>query len=202
MLPAALLLPLVHADLSTAWSMSTSTGWPLSNQWTYDTPVSLGKWKAKVAVEYDYNVLPKSPKTVSLAGSVPGAEDIDLSYKAARDFAGKKSSLNLKSVISSVGLTANFAGKRFPNELTKLTASKTVVAAGVKVLVEPSFASKAKEAALKLVAKKGPAAVTMDIAHSGVATYSVRSRHPPLPRRRRCRPRASACLPTMPPRPS
>jgi len=42
-------------------------------------------------------VLPKSPKTVSLAGSVPGAEDIDLSYKAARDFAGKKSSLNLKS---------------------------------------------------------------------------------------------------------
>lgn len=157
----------------------------MSNQWKYDTPLSLGNWKATAAVDYDPAVLLKSPKAVSLYGSVPGAENILLTYMMLRDFAAQKSLLTFKSVMNSVALTAHLAGETFPDELMKLTASQTVVARGVKVLAEPSFAIKAKTAALKLVAQRGAAALTVEWDEAGALNvlYSVRftSPQPPPP---------------------
>jgi len=50
------LLTSARAGLTTEWSSASNKGWPLSNEWAYDTTLTLGKWKAKAKVEYNYGV--------------------------------------------------------------------------------------------------------------------------------------------------
>eukprot|EP00967_Tisochrysis_lutea_P118591 scaffold192849_cov32-Tisochrysis_lutea.AAC.2 len=98
-----------------------------------------------------------------------------LAYKGARDFAACKSSLTLNAVLHSVGLSASLGGTALPVQLSKLTASKTFDAGGVQVLAEPSFVVKAKEAALKLVATKSTASLTVEAKLGGGVSYTVRA---------------------------
>jgi len=116
--------------------------------------LSLGDFNTQLDVSYDYAGNKEFLKDATLAGSLMDAsgDDVSLSYEVTKTFADKTVELKLTAGLSGTTVTGTFDTV---DQMTEVSALRTVSIGDRDIDIEPSFLVKAQTVRVKLMSVFG-----------------------------------------------
>jgi len=181
MLAAATVLPAVLGNTAEITTSNVRKGAAFDNiKAAWSKGLSIGDLKTTLKCNYDYNDNRDFLKEVSLSGDLMegGDDDLAVSYEATHNFKSKATSVKVSAVTSGTTVSADYDTE---NQLTEVSAQRSVDVGDQKVDVSPSWLVQAKTARVKLMSKlgdKGSVSAQVDYGTEDSATsYEVGYTH-------------------------